>query len=75
MNTNIRRRIEGLEARSMPLVGVIPKATRDAAVSAELQRLRVEALGHANGLLASSNTFWAEDLTTRVIAAALRADQ
>jgi hypothetical protein len=75
MNTNIRRRIEGLEARSVPLVGLIPKAVRDAAVSAGLQRLRAEAPGHAHGLPASSNTLRAEDLTTRVIAAALRADQ
>ncbi len=45
MSTNIRRRIEGLEARSVPLVDVIPKAVRDAAVSAELQRLRGQAPG------------------------------
>eukprot|EP01036_Dinobryon_divergens_P038593 gene38593-50688_t len=69
------RRIEGLEARSVPLVGVIPKAVRDAAVSAALQRLRDEAPGHAHGFPAPSNALQAEDLATRVIAAALRADQ
>jgi hypothetical protein len=75
MNTNIRRRIEGLEARSVPLVGVLPKAVRDAAVSAELQRLRAEAPSHAHGLAASSEAFQVADLAARVIAAALRADQ
>jgi hypothetical protein len=75
MNTNLRRRIEGLEVRSVPLVGVVPKALRDAAVLAELQRLRDQALVHAHGLPASSSAFQADDLAARVIAAALRADQ
>jgi hypothetical protein len=75
MNTNIRRRIEGLEARSVPLVGVIPKSVRDAALSAELQRLRTKAPVQTHGLPATSSAFQADDLATRVIAAALRADQ
>jgi hypothetical protein len=71
MNTNVRRRIEGLEARSVAAVGVIPKAVRDVAVSAELQRLRAQTLG----LPLSSSAFQPDEFTSRVIAAALRADR